>query len=311
MAIARADNSTTNDAAPLVGIACMCAGVLCLTINDVFAKWLGAFYPVVEVAFLRMLFALPMILVAALVFAGPRALTTRRPLAHLGRGLLATCATLTFFLGLTLMPLAEVTAIAFAAPLFVTLLAAPLLGERPGPVQWTATCLGFVGVLLIVRPGGSTFTLAALLPLGTALAYGLLMLTARMLGRGETIWATMFYATLVPLVITAVMLPWFWKTPALEHLPYFIGIGFFGGLAMTLITQGFRIGIASVVAPFDYTGLIWATVFGWLIWGEIPSSLSVLGGLVIAACGVYLAWEQARNGRRRTVPEPLHPPRGD
>ncbi len=311
MAIARADNATGSEPAPLAGIAFMCAGVLCLTINDAFAKWLGAFYPVVEVAFLRMLFALPMIVAAALVFGGAGALSTRRPLAHLGRGLLATFATLTFFLGLTLLPLAEVTAIAFAAPLFVTLLAVPLLGERPGPVQWTATCVGFLGVLLIVRPGGGTFTLAALLPLATALAYALLMLTARMLGRGETIWATMFHATFVPLLITAAMLPWYWQPLALEHLPYFIGLGFFGGLAMTLITQGFRIGIASVVAPFDYTGLVWATVFGWLIWGEIPSSLSVLGGLVITACGVYLAWAQARDGRRRAVAEPLHPPRGD
>lgn len=311
MAVARGDSATANDAAPLAGIAFMCAGVLCLTINDAFAKWLGGFYPVVEVAFLRMLFALPWIVAAAFLFGGRGALSTRRPLAHFGRGLLATCATLTFFLGLTRLPLAEVTAIAFAAPLFVTLLAMPLLGERPGPARWIATCVGFVGVLLIVRPGSSAFALAALLPLGTALSYGLLMLTARMLGRGETIWATMFYATFVPLVITAAMLPWFWQTPALEHLPYFIGFGFFGGLAMTLITQGFRIGIASVVAPFDYTGLVWATVFGWLIWGEIPSSLSVLGGVVITVCGVYLAWAQARNGRRRTAPELLHPPRGD
>lgn len=307
----RAGDRSEHDAAPLVGIAFMCAGVFCLTVNDVLAKWLGAFYPVTEVAFLRMLFALPMIVAAALVFGRPGALRTRRPLAHLGRGLLATFATLTFFLGLTLLPLAEVTAIAFTAPLFVTLLALPLLGERPGAIQWIAACAGFVGVLLIVRPGGSAFTLAALLPLGTALSYALLMLTARMLGRGETIWATMLYATLVPLVVTGATLPWFWQTPAWAHLPYFIGLGFFGGLAMTLITQGFRIGVASVVAPFDYTGLVWATVFGWLIWGEIPAPLSVLGGVVIAVCGVYLAYVHARTGRRRSAPEPLHPPRGD
>ena len=311
MATARADRATETDAAPLVGIAFMCAGVLCLTINDVFAKWLGAYYPVVEVAFLRMLFALPMIVAAALLFGGPGALSTRRPLAHVGRGLLATVATLSFFLGLTLLPLAEVTAIAFTAPLFVTLLAVPLLGERPGRARWIATWAGFAGVLLIVRPGGAAFTAAALLPLVTALTYGLLMLTARMLGRSETIWATMLYATLVPLALTGALLPAFWQTPALAHLPYFLGLGLFGGLAMTLITQGFRIGIASVVAPFDYTGLVWATVFGWLIWGELPSSMSVLGGVVIAVCGVYLAYVQARNGRRRAQPEPLHPPRGD
>lgn len=311
MATARAHTATDTEGSPVAGIAFMCAGVFCLTINDVFAKWLGAFYPIPEVAFLRMLFALPFIVAAALIFGGPRTLLTKRPLAQVGRGLLATCATLTFYLSLTLLPLAEATAIAFTAPLFVTLLAMPLLGERPGPVQWLVTCVGFIGVLLIVRPGGVTFTLAALVPLGTALAYALLMLTARMLGRSETIWATMLYATVIPLFITGVLLPWYWQAPSPEHLPYFVALGLSGGLAMTLITQGFRVGIASVVAPFDYTGLVWATAFGWIIWDEIPARLSIVGGMVIGVCGVYLAYTQARNGRRRRAAEPLHPPRGD
>ncbi|HSH43187.1 MAG TPA: DMT family transporter [Arenicellales bacterium] len=309
MATARAELHT--DASPLAGIAFMCAGVFFLTVNDVFAKWMGMYYPVPEVAFLRMLFALPMIVAAGLMFGGPRALATRRLPAQLGRGLLATLATLTFYLSLTLLPLAEATAIAFTAPLFVTMLAIPLLGERPGRTQWLVTCIGFIGVLLIVRPGGAAFTLAALAPLGTAMAYALLMLSARMLGRGETIWATMFYATVVPLVITAAIVPWFWATPSLEHLPHFVALGFSGGLALTLITQGFRIGVASVVAPFDYTGLVWATCFGWLLWGEIPSSLSILGGLIIGACGVYLAYSQARRARRQRAADSLHPPRGD
>lgn len=310
MASARAA-ATHADAAPAAGIAFMCAGVFCLTVNDVFAKWLGQSYPVVEIAFFRMLFALPLIVAVGLAVGGPRALATRRPLAHLGRGLLATCATLSFFLGLTLLPLAEASAIAFTAPLFVALLAVPLLGERPRPLQWVATFAGFGGILLIARPGAEAFSLAALAPLTTALAYGLLMLTARMLGRNETIWATMLYATAVPLAVTATLLPWFWQTPALADLPYFVGSGLFGGLAMTLITQGFRIGVASIVAPFDYTGLVWATLFGWMIWGEVPAPLSVAGGLLIAVCGGYLAYSQTRSGRRGAAPEPLHPPRGD
>jgi drug/metabolite transporter (DMT)-like permease len=311
MATAPADTTTEADSAPIIGIAFMCAGVFCLTVNDVFAKWLGAIYPVPEVAFLRMLFALPLIVAAACLFGGAKTLATRRPLAQVGRGLLATSATLTFYPALTLLPLAEVTAIAFTAPLFVTMLALPLLGERPGPTQWVVTCIGFLGVLLIVRPGGLAFTPAALIPLGTALSYALLMLTARMLGRSETIWATMLYATLVPLVITGAMMPWYWEAPSLTHLPHFIALGFSGGLALTLITQGFRIGIASVVAPFDYTGLIWATMFGWVIWGEMPSGLSILGGIVIGVCGIYLAYRQTRDARRRRAVEPLHPPRGD
>lgn len=311
MTTTRADTVTDEDSAPVAGIALMCAGVLCLTINDVFAKWLTAFYPVPEVAFFRMLFALPLIVAAGLLLGGRKALATQRPLAHIGRGLLATSATLSFFLSVTLLPLAEATAIAFTAPLFVALIAIPLLREHPRRPQWIATLAGFAGVLLIVRPGGSAFTPGALAPLAAALSYALLMLTARLLGRRETIWATMLYATLVPLVVTAAMLPWFWETPRAEHLPHVIALGFFGGLSMTLITQGFRIGIASVVAPFDYTGLIWATLFGWMIWGEVPSGLSVLGGVVIALCGVYLAYTQARARRRRGEVEPLHPPRGD
>lgn len=311
MSTTRAVVPTEADGSPVAGIAFMCAGVFCLTINDVFAKWLAAFYPVPEIAFFRMLFALPLIVGAGVLIGGRGALATRRPLAHVGRGVLATAATLSFFLAITLLPLAEATAIAFTAPLFVTLLAIPLLGERPGRPQWIATLTGFAGVLLIVRPGGAAFTLGALAPLAAALAYASLMLTARMLGRRETIWATMLYATVVPLVVSAMMLPWFWKTPDAAHLPYLVGVGFFGGLSMTLITQGFRIGIASVVAPFDYTGLVWATLFGWIFWNEVPSELSVLGGLVIAACGVYLAYSQARIARKKAAVEPLHPPRGD
>jgi drug/metabolite transporter (DMT)-like permease len=288
----------------LAGIVLMCAGVFCLVINDVLAKWLGAFYSVVEIAFFRMLFALPLIVGVACAVAGPRGLATARPLAHLGRGLLATCATLSFFAGLQWLPLAEVSAIAFTAPLFVTLVAVPVLGERPRPVQWLATLGGFGGILLITRPGSAALSLGALAPLTTALAYGMLMLTARLLGRRETIWATIFYATAVPLVLTALVLPWFWQTPAWAHLPYFAGVGVFGGLAMTLITQGFRIGIASVVAPFDYTGLIWATLFGWLIWGEMPAPVSIAGGIVIALCGGYLAYSQTPASRRPVTPQP-------
>ncbi|HSH26337.1 MAG TPA: DMT family transporter, partial [Wenzhouxiangella sp.] len=288
----------------------MCAGVFCLTINDAIAKWLGALYPIDVIVFFRMLFALPIIVAVGLMIGGRRALATGKPLIHMGRGLLATCGTFSFFLGLTLLPLAEVTAIAFASPLFVTLIAIPLLGERPGPGQWIATVGGFGGVLLIVQPGTEAFAIGALAPLGTALFYALLMLTARMLGRRETIWATMLYATVVPLVISGVLLPWFWKTPALEHLPWFMAAGLAGGVAMTLITQGFRIGVASVVAPFDYTGLVWAVAFGWMFWRETPSDMAIYGILVIVVCGIYLAYTHTRSEVRTTAPEPLHPPRG-
>lgn len=311
MVTTRVNGITDSDGSAGAGIAYMCAGVFCLTVNDALAKWLGAFYPIGEIVFFRMLFALPIIVAVGLMVGGRRALATGKPLIHAGRGLLATGATFSFFLALTLLPLAESTAIAFTSPLFVTLFAIPLLGERPGAGQWMATITGFAGVLLIVQPGTEAFTIGALAPLSAALFYALLMVSARMLGRGETIWATMLYATVVPLVISAACLPWFWTAPALAHLPHFMGAGVFGGAAMALITQGFRIGVASVVAPFDYTGLIWAVLFGWVFWGEIPPELAVYGILVIVVCGIYLAYKHGASGSRRTAPETLHPPRGD
>lgn len=302
---------TAATASPAFGIATMCAGVFCLTVNDAIAKWLGQFYPVAEVAFFRMLFALPMITVIGILVSGRRALRTARPLAHLGRGLLATLATFSFFYGLTLLPLAETTAIAFSAPLFVSLLALPLLGERLAGGDWAAVVIGFVGVLLVVQPGTAAFQFGALAPLVAAVSYALLMLTARMLGHGESIWATMFYATLVPLLVSAALLPWFWETPAWRHLPVLFALGAFGGAAMSLITQAFRIGPAAVVAPFDYTGLLWAVAFGWLFWRELPGPWAAAGALLIALCGVYLAWRNVGGGRGRGRPVPLPPPRGD
>lgn len=299
MATTGAIEAADRDRSLAASIACICAGAFLLTVNDALAKRLGASYPVAEIVFFRMLFALAPILVVGLVVSGRHAFATRRPWVHVGRGLLAVTGTYTFFLGLTLLPLAETTAIAYTAPLFVTLLAAPLVGETPKARQWLATIAGFTGVLLIVQPGSAAFSLAAAAPLTTAVAYALMMLSARRLGRSETIWASMFYVTAVPLALSTIVLPFSWQPPMLADLPWFVAMGLCGGAAMTLITQAFRIGEAAVVAPFDYTGLIWAVVFGSVFWGEIPPALTLLGAGVIAACGVYLAYTQASAGARR------------
>ena len=290
------------------GIVLVAVGVFSLTINDAMVKHLGETYPVAQVVFFRMLCALPFVVALALLMGGPRALRINRPAFHFGRGLIFTVAAFSFYVALTLLPLAETTAIAFSAPLFVALLSAPLLGERPSPRQWLATLVGFVGILLVVQPGTAAFTVAALVPLVTAIAYALFMMSARFLRSDENLWATMAYATAVPLVCSALALPWVWQTPAAEHWPFFIGSGVFGGLGISLITQGFRVGVAAAVAPFEYTGMIWAALFGWLFWQEMPSALAIGGAAVIAATGVYLAWEHQRASRRRTLPETLPPP---
>lgn len=283
------------------GIAYICAGSFCLAVNDALSKYLSEYIPVMEIIFFRSLISLPLIVAFGFFMGGRQALVTRSPWLQIARGVAAVVAPVTYIYGLSLLPLADNAAISFASPLFITLLAVPLLGERPGWRQWVATLTGFGGVLCVIQPGSDMFSWGALLPLMAALAYALIMLSARTLaGRGDSIWVTMLYATLVPLVIAAAAMPWIWRTPAFEQWWALLGVGFFGGLAITLITQAFRVGSASVVAPFDYSGLLWAALIGWVFWNEIPTMAAFSGMGIIVLSGIYLAWRQ---GSRRARAE--------
>lgn len=281
-----------------LGIASMVAGVFCLAAADAFAKWLGASYPIAQIVFFRMLFALPAVLLLASFAGGLAGLRTRRPAAHLLRGLLATAASFCFFLGLRHLPLAEATALTFAVPLFVTALSVPLLGERVGRRRWAAVLAGFAGVLVMLRPGLAAFQPAALYILVTALCYGLIMLSARRLATSESTAALVLYITLLPLAISSALLPVVWTAPAWADVGRFAANGTLGGLAMILITQGFRLAPAAVVAPFEYTGLVWAAGLGWLVWHELPGPFVWLGAAVIAASGLYIVRRETGLGRR-------------
>jgi drug/metabolite transporter (DMT)-like permease len=289
------------DHSAAAGIACVVGGIFFLTLSDANAKWLGEHYNPLQILFLRALIAMPFVTALALWLGGRRVLRTTHPGLHLTRGAINVVSACCFYLGLRALPLAEATAIAFAAPLFVTALSVLILKERVDGKRWLAVLAGFAGVLIVVRPGSATFQTATLYPLTTALLYAVMMITARGINRGEGMLTTTFYIVLGQLVCSAVALPWVWQTPAMEHLPYFFGIALFSTLGLALITQGFRIGPASVVAPFDYTGLIWATILGWIFWREAPDAFAYLGALFIAGSGVYIAVREARGkGKRRS-----------
>ena len=281
------------------GIACVAGGIFFLTFSDANAKWLGASYNPLQILFLRALIALPFVTALALWLGGRRVLRTTHPGLHLTRGAINVVSACCFYLGLQALPLAEATAIAFAAPLFVTALSVLILKERVDGKRWLAVLAGFAGVLIVVRPGTQAFQAATLLPLTTALLYAVMMITARGINRAEGMLTTTFYIVLGQLVCSAIGLPWVWRVPAMEDLPYFGGVALFSTLGLALITQGFRIGPASVVAPFDYTGLVWATILGWIFWREAPDAYAYLGAVFIAGSGVYIAVREARGKSRR------------
>ena len=279
------------------GILAISAGAAVLTVNDAVAKLLTDRHDPVQILFLRNLVAVPIIAAAALALRGPSALRSRKPGLHALRGLLMLAGTWLYFSGLSLLPLARATALIFAAPLIITALSVPLLGERVGPWRWGAVILGFAGVLIVVQPGGAAFQAAALLPLGAALAYALLMISARWIGPEDGFWTTMLFIVLFPMLYSAPFAAAVWTPPRLADLGLFVACGICGSLGITLIGQAFRLAPASAVAPFDYTALLWATALGWAVWGDVPRGATVAGALVIVASGLLVAWREARAAR--------------
>lgn len=283
----------------LAGILCLLGGIFLLTISDSLAKWLGGTYAPVQLLFLRGSLAVPIVLVLILAVAGRPALRTRYPKVHLFRGVLNVASASCFYYGLTQMPLAETTAIAFSAPLFVTLLSVFYLKEHVDLGRWLAVLMGFVGVLVVVQPGGSAFQSAALFPLATAFGYAVMMVSARRIGNEEGLLTTMFYIAFAQVLVAGAVVPFFWQPVASGmHWLGLTGMAVCSTAGLGLITQAFRIAPASVVAPFDYSGLLWAAMFGWLFWREVPGLVACLGAALIAVSGIYIAWREARAGKR-------------
>lgn len=285
-----------------LGIGCIMAGVFCLTISDSLAKWLGATYSPVQLLFLRGLLATPVLIVLVVILGGQPALRTRHLDIHMLRGFLNVVSASCFYLGLTMLPLAEVTAIAFSAPLLVTIISVFFLGEKVSRGGWWALLVGFAGVLLIVRPSPQHMPWAAMLPLITALGYAVMMVSARRINARESMLTTMLYIALGQVFFAGLPQAWVWVPVQSEHLLGFVGLAIFSTLGLGLITQAFRVAPASIVAPFDYSGLISATLLGWIIWSEAPSFWFYAGAFLIAASGVYIALSQVPKKKAKAVP---------
>jgi len=270
------------------GIILMCVGVASLCVNDAIAKILTVSYSPVQILFLRNAIALPFALLIAWKMGGTAAWRSYRPLAHLARGVLWIGATILFFTSIMHLGLAEATALIFVAPLFITAISAMFLGEHVGWRRWLAVLAGFLGVLVVVRPGGATFQLVSLLPVATAFVYALLMLSARWVDPRESVWTLLLYLTGAGALLSAFIVPFVWVPVRLEHLWLFAAIAIFGTAGMTMMTQAFRLAPAVVVAPLDYTALVWATALGWLFWNEIPDALTFVGAAIIIASGVVI-----------------------
>lgn len=293
---------TAQQTAPGRAIFCMTIAVALFTFMDGLIKWLGSSgYPTMQLVFFRSLFAfIPLSLV---LFRGDwkAALKTRHPWAHAFRCAAGLGAMSGFFYAYTVMPLADAIAIGFAAPIFITVLSVPLLGEKVGPRRWTACLVGFAGMLFIVQPGPGLLESGALVAVLATVGYAAAAISVRRLARTETNVAIVFYFTLSATLASGAFLPWGWKTPDLPDFALLVLIGLLGGLAQLFMTEAFRRGEVALIMPFEYTAMIWSVGMGYFIWDQIPTLAVWTGSALVMASGCYIVYREtklARLGRR-------------
>jgi drug/metabolite transporter (DMT)-like permease len=278
----------------------MLAGVAGFAVMDAIIKWLTADYPVPQVVALRSWFGLPLLCMLALRGGGWKALKTRRPLVHVGRYSLVLILSFSFFWGLSQMKLVDAIAISFAAPIFIAVFSVLLLKEPVGLHRWAAIGVGFCGVLVMLRPGMGVFQWASLVVLGSVLAYALLMITTRAFKSTESTAALMLYPQLGISLTGIVVAPLFWVTPNLGDLGLFALAGLFGSVGVMCLTHAFRLAPVATVTPFEYSALIWATLLGYLLWGELPDSYTLIGAGIVISSGLYIVYrETIKVGRAR------------
>lgn len=280
------------------GIAIMLAGILFFTLMDALARHLmRAGYDPMQVVWARYTgqFVFVMIVVARHL---PGILRTRHPVAQGIRSILQFAATSLFFLGLAHIGLAEATAIMDVNPVLITLGAALFLGERIGPRRLAGILVALAGALIVIRPGAGVFSAAALFPLGAAACYAGFALITRWIGGRDGIWTSLAYAALVGTVATSAMQPFVWRPVAAGELWGFLLIGGLGVAGQLCILRAFTIAEAGVVAPFAYVGLVFATLWGFVFFAELPDRWTVAGAALIVAAGLYVWYRETRLARR-------------
>lgn len=278
------------------GILLMLLAILLFTAMDAMAKGLVQRYPTPQVIWARF-FGQVVLVTLILNRHLPPVLRTRHPKLHLLRSATQLGATGFFFTSLNYIGLAEATALTDINPVLITLGAALFLGEKLGPRRIIGVILAMIGAMIVIRPGLGVFTPAALLPLACAVCYAASALLTRHVGSQETAWTSMFYAALFGAAATGLLLPGVWQPIPLSDLPYFIAVGCLGTAAQLALIRSFSIAEASSVAPFGYAGIVLATFWGIVLYGEYPDMLTILGASIIVGAGLYV-WHRETRAHR-------------
>lgn len=280
----------------------MIAGILAffmLAVMNVFAKLLSDTHHVIEIAFYRNLIAtIPFLFLIFVMKKKEIPKINQRPLGIIIRAVIGTVSLIVTFAAFSVMPMADTTAFLFTSSLFIPILGIIFLSEKVGPFRWGAILIGFVGVIIMLQPNGAFNALGVTLALSAAFMHATLQTILRYLGKTEKPETITFYFVAIGTLVAALPLPWFFTMPTWEDVPLLLGVGFTGVMAQFLLSVAFGNAPAAVVTVFNYSGLIWATFFGWMIWQDWPSNAIWIGGSIVIISNIFVIW---RESKKRTL----------
>ncbi|UYN93576.1 MAG: DMT family transporter [Enhydrobacter sp.] len=265
----------------------------CFSILNALSKTLSATFPVIEVIWARYVFAFVFMLAIFLPTAGRELFRIRRLDTQLVRGLLLFVSSYLYFHGIAVLPLADAASISLTSPIIVTALSTRLLGEHVGPRRWAAVVVGFIGALIVVRPGADAFDWHALLIVGSTICSALYQLFSRRYGQSERPDASATLATIVGTVAASPLLPFEWIAPSWDwQLAMFVGMGIMAGAGHYFLTIAYSQAPAAVISPFNYAQLLGAAILGYLMFNELPDFWTWVGAAVIVASGLYIGYRE-------------------
>ena len=273
------------------GILWMLVAMLSAVTMDTINKTLSQNLPVPQLAWGRFIFHM-LLMLLILGRRLPQVVATRRLGFQILRSFCLICAAFLFVNGLRLLPMAEANGILFVAPILVTALSAPLLGERVDWRRWVGVAVGFAGALIIIRPGSGAMHLAALFPLGSACLFALYQIATRQLSLTDSTMTTLFYSGVVGALLTSLAVPFFWITPSPAEWFFLVILGVLSGSTHFCLIRAFEAAPAATVAPFMYSTLIWATMSGYVFFDDLPDIWTLVGASIIAGSGIYIAVQE-------------------
>ena len=305
---------------PLRGIGLKILSVTVFTLMAVCVKYVAPRIPAGEAVFFRSFFAMPVI-VAWMVWTGNlrHGLDTENPMGHVWRGLVGTSAMIMGFIALGLLPLPEVTALGYAAPLLTVIFAAMFLGETVRVFRMTAVIVGLIGVLIVLSPrltvmsvdaASKVQTIGAMAALIAAVFAALAQVFIRKLVSTEQTAAIVFYFSLTATVLSLLTIPFGWVVPTPFETTLLIGVGLMGGVGQILLTESYRHAETGVIAPFEYVSMVLSLILGYLVFAEVPTFTMLVGASLVVAAGLFIIWRERALGLRRSEARKAMTPNG-